>query len=115
MASLVSAGKVRYIGCSNFTGWQLVKAMTLCEKNNWEKFVTLQAYYSLVGRDLELELVPACLDQGIGILPWSPLHGGILSGKYRKNKQWPKGTRISAAGQHLPYDVDQGEVTRIVH
>jgi len=106
---LVKQGKVRYIGLSNFTGWQLMKAMALCEKYKWEPFISLQAYYSLLGRDLEFELVPACLDQGLGILPWSPLHGGILSGKYRDKKKWPKSTRIKAPGEHLPYDVDQGD------
>jgi aryl-alcohol dehydrogenase-like predicted oxidoreductase len=106
---LVTDGKVRYIGCSNFTGWQLMKAMALMNQFGWDKFVSLQAYYSLVGRDLELELVPVCLDQGIGILPWSPLHGGVLSGKYREGKKWPKGTRISGPEDRLPYDVENGE------
>ena len=106
---LIQQGKVRYIGCSNFTGWQLMKAMALMEKSGWEKFISLQAYYSLVGRDLELELVPLCLDQGIGILPWSPLHGGVLTGKYRKGKDWPKGTRMEGPDDRLPYDVEQGE------
>ena len=107
---LVKQGKVRYLGYSNFTGWQLMKAQALIEKNGWERFISMQAYYSLVGRDLEYELVPACLDQGLGILPWSPLHGGILSGKYRKNKAWPTGTRLAKPGEHLPYDVKKGEV-----
>jgi aryl-alcohol dehydrogenase-like predicted oxidoreductase len=106
---LIEEGKVRYIGCSNFTGWQLMKGMALMEKFGWEKFISLQAYYSLVGRDLELELVPVCLDQGIGILPWSPLHGGILTGKYRKGRKWPKGTRLSGPEDRLPYDVEKGE------
>jgi aryl-alcohol dehydrogenase-like predicted oxidoreductase len=106
---LIEQGKVRYIGCSNFTGWQLMKAMALMDKNMWEKFISLQAYYSLVGRDLELELVPVCLDQGVGILPWSPLHGGILTGKYRKGKEWPQGTRMSGPEDRLPYDAEKGE------
>jgi aryl-alcohol dehydrogenase-like predicted oxidoreductase len=106
---LVKEGKVRYIGCSNFTGWHLMKAMSLMDKNGWEKIISLQAYYSLVGRDLELELVPVCLDQGIGILPWSPLHGGVLSGKYRKSKAWPKDTRMSGPEDSLPYDADKGD------
>lgn len=69
---LVRQGKVRYIGCSNFAGWQLMKALAISDKYGWERFVTLQSYYSLVARDLELESVPLCLDQGLGILPWSP-------------------------------------------
>jgi aryl-alcohol dehydrogenase-like predicted oxidoreductase len=106
---LIREGKVLYVGCSNFTGWQLMKAIALADKFGWEKFISLQAYYSLLGRDLELELVPVCLDQGIGILPWSPLHGGTLTGKYREGKAWPKGTRMSGPEDRLPYDVQQGE------
>jgi len=78
---LVRAGKVRYIGVSNHTGWQLMKALAISEKQNLEKFITLQAYYSLVARELENELVPLCLDQNLGILPWRPLGGGFLTGK----------------------------------
>ncbi len=92
---LVRQGKVRYIGCSNFTGWQLMKALATSDKHGWEKFVTLQALYSLLSRDLEYELVPLCLDQGLGILPWSPLSGGFLSGKYRRGQPRPKGARLS--------------------
>ncbi len=72
---LVRQGKVRYLGCSNFTGWQLMKALAISDNLGLERFATLQAYYSLVARELELELVPLCLDQGLGILPWSPLAG----------------------------------------
>ena len=75
--NLVREGKVRYIGASNFSGWQLMKALAVSEKHNLEKFVTLQAFYSLIARDLENELVPLCLDQKLGILPWSPLGGGL--------------------------------------
>jgi aryl-alcohol dehydrogenase-like predicted oxidoreductase len=92
---LVREGKVRYIGCSNFTGWQLMKALAISERHNWEKFITLQAYYTLVARELELELVPLCLDQKLGILPWSPLAGGFLTGKYRRGQALPEGTRRS--------------------
>jgi aryl-alcohol dehydrogenase-like predicted oxidoreductase len=107
--SLVKSGKVRYIGISNFFAWQIMKLQSIAEKNNWRKLTSLQAYYSIVGRDLEHEQVPACIDQGIGIIVWSPLHGGILSGKYRKGRKWPKGTRLSKPGHHLPYDVEKGE------
>jgi len=92
---LVRWGKVRYIGCSNFTGWQLMKSLAICDKHGWEKFITLQALYSLLARDLEYELVPLCLDQGLGILTWSPLSGGFLSGKYRRGQPRPKGARLS--------------------
>ncbi len=91
---LVRQGKVRYIGASNYAGWQLMKALAVSKELRLEKFVTLQAYYSLVGRELEYELVPLSLDQGLGILPWSPLAGGFLSGKYRRGNPWPQHTRI---------------------
>jgi len=92
---LVRQGKVRYIGCSNFTGWQLMKVLDISDRRSWEKFVTLQAMYSLLSRDLEYELVPLCLDQGLGILTWSPLSGGFLSGKYRRGQPRPSGARLS--------------------
>jgi aryl-alcohol dehydrogenase-like predicted oxidoreductase len=106
---LVHQGKVRYIGCSNFTGWQLMKALSISEKYGWEKFITLQAYYALVGRELELELVPLCLDQKLGILPWSPLAGGFLTGKYRRGQKPPEGARRSISeGQFLQFDDETG-------
>ncbi len=91
---LVTQGKVRYIGCSNFSGWQLMKCMAISEKHGWNRFITLESMYSLAARGLEYELVPACLDQDVVILPYSPLHAGLLSGKYRRDKPWPTGTRI---------------------
>lgn len=106
---LVRDGKVRYIGISNFFAWQIMKLMAISERQNLQKIISLQAYYSLVGRDLEYETVPVCLDQKIGIIVWSPLHGGILSGKYRKGKKWPKGTRLKGEGQHFPYDIEKCE------
>ena len=106
---LVKDGKVRYIGCSNYTAWQLVKAMYEAKINNWEKFISLQAYYTLLGRDLEMDLIPACLDQGIGIMIWGPLHGGILTGKYRNAKKWPKGTRIKSDDFNRPHEKEREE------
>ena len=91
---LVRWGKVRYIGVSNFAAWQVAKASNIAEKHGWAKFITFQGYYSLVGRGIENEIVPFCLDQNMGILAWSPLAGGVLSGKYRKGKPFPKGTRV---------------------
>jgi aryl-alcohol dehydrogenase-like predicted oxidoreductase len=91
---LVIMGKVRYIGVSNFAAWQVAKANNIAEKRGWTKFITYQGYYSLVGRGIENEIVPFCLDQRMGILAWSPLAGGLLSGKYRKGGSFPKGTRI---------------------
>jgi aryl-alcohol dehydrogenase-like predicted oxidoreductase len=105
---LVRAGKVRYIGASNFTGWQLMKALAISEKQNLERFVTLQALYSLIARDLENELVPLSLDQGLGILPWSPLGGGFLTGKYRRGKPRPEGARRSdPSHQFLQFDEER--------
>ncbi|MFC1899781.1 aldo/keto reductase [Chloroflexota bacterium] len=91
---LVRQGKVRYIGCSNFAAWQLMKALSISEKHGWDKFVSFQAKYSLISRDLENELVPLCLDQGLGIMVYSPLGGGLLTGKYRRGQEWPEGTRL---------------------
>lgn len=106
---LVRQGKVRYIGCSNYSGWQLMKAMAISDKRGWERFVTLQALYSLLARDLENEMVPLCLDQGLGILVWSPLSGGFLSGKYRRGKPKPKGTRLTAPQpRFLQLDEEKG-------
>ncbi|MDR3666332.1 MAG: aldo/keto reductase [Ignavibacteriaceae bacterium] len=106
---LVRIGKVRYIGASNHTGWQLMKALSISEKQNLEKYVTLQAYYSLIARDLEYELVPLCLDQKLGILTWSPLGGGFLTGKYRRGKNRPEGARrTDPTGQFLQFDENKG-------
>jgi aryl-alcohol dehydrogenase-like predicted oxidoreductase len=106
---LVRNGKVRYIGVSNYTGWQLMKALAISEKQNLEKFVTLQAYYSLIARDLENELVPLSLDQNLGILTWSPLGGGFLTGKYRRGKPRPEGARRSnPKDQFLQFDEEKG-------
>ena len=83
---LVKSGKVRYIGCSNLTAWQLMKSLWISDKNGFNKFKSLQAYYSIVGRDLEREIVPLLKDQKLGLMVWSPLAGGFLSGKYRRNQ-----------------------------
>ena len=90
---LVRAGKVLYIGCSNYTAYRLVESLFTSEQQRLERFVTLQAQYSLTVRDLEREHVPACVRHGLGILTWSPLAGGFLSGKYRKDQPPPPGSR----------------------
>ncbi|WP_375432372.1 aldo/keto reductase [uncultured Friedmanniella sp.] len=90
---LVSSGKVRYIGCSNYAAWQLMKALGTADKHGYQPFVSQQVYYSLQNRDIENEIVPACLDQGVGILVWSPIAGGLLSGKYRRGVDAPAGSR----------------------
>lgn len=93
---LIKEGKIRYFGCSSFSGWQFMKALAICDKNGWNRFVTLEAKYTLLTRELENELMPACEDQHVDILAFAPLYGGYLSGKYARNKPWPTGTRIQA-------------------
>ena len=106
---LVRTGKVRYIGCSNFTGWQLMKSLAISEKYGYARFITIQSYYSLMARDLEYEIVPLCLDQRLGILPWSPLAGGFLTGKYRRGKPRPADARRSnPEGNFLQFDEEKG-------
>ncbi|MFT3705878.1 MAG: aldo/keto reductase [Agriterribacter sp.] len=90
---LVQSGKVRYIGCSNLTAWQLMKSLGYSQYNNKSKFVSLQAYYTIAGRDLERELVPLLQDQKVGLMVWSPLAGGLLSGKYTRSGEAAQGSR----------------------
>jgi aryl-alcohol dehydrogenase-like predicted oxidoreductase len=90
---LVRSGKVRYVGCSNFTGWQLAKSLGVAERRGLPRYISQQIYYSLQAREAEYELVPAGLDQGVGIMVWSPLAGGLLSGKYRRDQDPPAGSR----------------------
>ena len=90
---LVRSGKVRYVGCSNYCGWQLTKALGVSERHGFERFVSQQIHYTLQAREAEYELVPAGLDQGVGIMVWSPLAGGLLSGKYRRGVEAPAGSR----------------------
>jgi aryl-alcohol dehydrogenase-like predicted oxidoreductase len=87
---LVRAGKVRYVGCSNYAGWQLTKALGISDRLGLQRFASQQIYYSLQARDAEYELVPVSLDQGVGILVWSPLAGGLLTGKYRRDQPDPE-------------------------
>jgi len=91
--SLVRAGKVRYIGSSNFSGWHLAKAKGVAERHGYEALVASQIYYSLECRDAEYELIPAAIDSGAGVLVWSPLAGGRLTGKYRRDTPAPQGAR----------------------
>lgn len=90
---LVHEGKVRYLGASNFAGWHLAKALGIAALHDWEPFISLQPEYSLITRDIERELLPQCKEEGLAVLPWSPLAGGVLSGKYRKDTDFPAGTR----------------------
>jgi aryl-alcohol dehydrogenase-like predicted oxidoreductase len=93
---LVRTGKVRYIGCSNLAAWQIAKANGLAAMHGWSRFESLQAYYTIAGRDLERELVPVLADQQMGLMVWSPLAGGLLSGKYTREQEGPAGSRRTA-------------------
>jgi aryl-alcohol dehydrogenase-like predicted oxidoreductase len=93
--SLVSSGKVRYIGCSNLAAWQIMKALGISEREHLAKFVSLQAYYTIAGRDLEREIVPLLHDQKLGLMVWSPLAGGLLSGKYDRNTSPEESRRVN--------------------
>ncbi len=110
---LVRSGKVRYIGCSNYSGWHLMKSLAVAEKYGLPRFVAHQAYYSLVGRDYEWELMPLAIDQNVGTVVWSPLAGGKLTGKVRRNQPVPANTRVSA---NLPMGpvVDDEYLFRVV-
>ncbi len=102
---LVREGKVRYIACSNFSGWHLMKSLSVSERYGWSRYVGHQAYYSLVGRDYEWELMPLALDQGVGTLVWSPLGWGRLTGKIRRGSPIPKESRLhktAAQGPQVP-------------
>ena len=94
--SLVRSGKVRYIGSSNFSAWHLMKALAVSDRRGLARFVSQQIYYSLQARDAESELVPVSIDQGLGILVWSPIAGGLLSGKYRRH-----GAEAAEGSRHL--------------
>jgi aryl-alcohol dehydrogenase-like predicted oxidoreductase len=94
--NLVRAGKIRYIGCSNFSGWHLMKSLAVSEKYGLARYVAHQAYYSLVGRDYEWELMPLALDQKIGTVVWSPLGWGKLTGKLRRGQALPPTTRLQS-------------------
>lgn len=103
--NLVQSGKVRYIGCSNFSGWHVMKSLATSEKNGLARYVTYQGYYSLVGRDYEWELMPLGLDQGLGLMVWSPLGWGRLTGKIRRGQKPGEG-RIASGGQDGGPEVD---------
>jgi aryl-alcohol dehydrogenase-like predicted oxidoreductase len=91
--TLVRQGKVRYVGCSNFSGWHIMKALGVSEREKRERFVSQQIHYTLEARDAEYELLPISIDQGLGVLVWSPLAAGLLSGKHRRNQAAPEGSR----------------------
>ena len=110
---LVRAGKVRYVGCSNYAGWQLMKALAIAQRRRLPRFVSQQIHYTLQAREAEYELVPIAIDQGLGMLVWSPLAGGLLSGKYRRDQPGPEGSRLLSGWDEPPVR-DQDKLYDIV-
>ncbi|MBX3072748.1 aldo/keto reductase [Candidatus Obscuribacterales bacterium] len=100
--NLVQSGKVRYIGCSNFSGWHLMKSLNTSEKYGWSKYISHQAYYSLIGREYEWELMPLAIDQKVGTMVWSPLGWGRLTGKIRRNEPLPEVSRLHKTADFGP-------------
>ncbi len=116
---LVEAGKVRYLGVSNYTGWQLQKAIDLSRANGWEPFTCMQPLYNLLDREAEWELLPVAREEGLGVIPWSPLRGGWLAGKYRRGSSGPApGSRLESAtrdGASMRWDAyDREETWRVL-
>ena len=99
---LVTAGKIRYIGCSNFSGWHLMKSLAASERHGLSRYVAHQAYYSLIGRDYESELMPLALDQKVGAIVWSPLGWGRLTGKIRRGAAVPDQSRLHVTAKYGP-------------
>jgi len=104
---LVQSGKVRYIACSNFSGWHLMKSLSTSERHGWARYVGHQVYYSLLHREFEWELMPLGLDQGVGSIIWSPLSAGMLSGKIRRGQPIPEGSRLAQGGGQGPQVPDE--------
>jgi aryl-alcohol dehydrogenase-like predicted oxidoreductase len=109
---LIRAGKIRYAGCSNYSGWQLMKALAISERLGISRYISQQINYSLVARDAEHELVPVGLDQKVGIMAWSPLQFGLLSGKFRRGAAKPAETRLNSLD--APGTIDQERLYKIV-
>jgi len=105
--ALVTSGKVTYVACSNFSGWQLMKSLAISDRYGWAPYVAHQAYYSLVAREYEWELMPLAIDQGVGTVAWSPLAGGALAGKVRRGQPIPDGSRVSQVGLERAGDVER--------
>ncbi|MDL2400195.1 aldo/keto reductase [Rhizobium mayense] len=104
---LVRAGKIRYVGCSNFSGWHLMKSLAAADRHNLPRYVAHQAYYSLVGRDYEWELMPLAVDQRVGTVVWSPLGWGRLTGKIRRGQPLPEVSRLHKTGDLGPQVDDE--------
>lgn len=113
LETLVKMGKIRYIGCSNFSGWHLMKSLSISERNGWERYIAYQGYYSLIGREYEWELMPLLLDQGVGTLVWSPLGWGRLTGKIGRGKPMPKTSRLHKTKDFGP-PVDNNYLYKVI-
>ncbi|MGI6246559.1 MAG: aldo/keto reductase [Pseudochelatococcus sp.] len=111
--ALVRAGKIRHVGVSNFSGWQVMKSLAVADRYGWPRYVAHQVYYSLVGRDYEWELMPLGRDQGLGALVWSPLGWGRLTGKIRRGSPLPEGSRLHETASFGP-PVDDAHLYRVV-
>jgi len=112
---LVRAGKIRYIGCSNFSGWHLMKSLAVSERYGYSRYVAHQAYYSLIGRDYEWELMPLALDQKVGAVVWSPLGWGRLTGKIRRGQPLPEVSRLqSSLSREMGPQVDEEHLYKVV-
>lgn len=110
---LVRQGKIRYVGVSNFSGWQIMKSLAAADRHGWPRYVANQVYYSLVGRDYEWDLMPLGLDQGLGAMVWSPLGWGRLTGKIRRGQPLPEGSRLHGTADFGP-PVDDEKLYNIV-
>ena len=111
--TLVRAGKIRYVGVSNFSGWHIMKSLAAADRYGYPRYVANQTYYSLIGRDYEWELMPLALDQGLGAVVWSPLGWGRLTGKLRRGQPLPKQSRLHDTAQYGP-QVDDEYLYRVV-
>lgn len=105
--TLVRSGKVRYVGCSNYSAWHIMKALAASDRLGYQRFVSQQIHYSLQAREAEYELLPVAVDQGVGIMVWSPIAGGLLSGKYRRDQKPAEGRHLSDWGEPPVYDEDK--------
>jgi len=107
---LVQSGKVRYIACSNFSGWHLMKSLAISDRYGWSRYVAHQVYYSLASREYEWELMPLGIDQKVGALVWSPLSAGLLTGKFRRGQPVPRESRVAQGGSPVPSSVISDEL-----
>jgi len=113
LETLVQSGKVRYIACSNFSGWHLMKSLAISEKYGWSRYAAHQAHYSLLRREYEWELMPLALDQKVGTIVWGPLSQGRLSGRFRRNQPIPPGSRVAQGAGEGP-DIDDEWLYKVV-